>query len=199
MSYEQGGPQWGPPQRPGPTVGWNAPPPKKKSKLVPFLIGAACFVVTLVIIGAIAGGGKKSGGGSGTAAAATRTPTATDQPAAATSAPAKRVAAPKPKPKAKPVPDEITYVVSGSAADVTYGPSGSNLSGRVPLHVTKKLGSPAYYAISAQLQGAGHVKCEIVVKGKAISKGEASGSYNIASCEIVQDPFSGGWTDANSS
>lgn len=196
MSYQQGGSQWGPPQQPRPPVGWNAPPPKK-SKLVPFLIGAACFVVTLVIIGAVAGAGKKSGGNSGTAAAPAAAPTATptDQPAEATSAPAKHAAAPKPK--AKPAPDQITYVVTGSAADVTYGPSGTDLSGRVPLHVTKQLGSPAYYAISAQLQGAGHVRCEILVKGKVASMGEASGSYNIASCEIVQDPFGGGWTDAN--
>ena len=91
----------------------------------------------------------------------------------------------------------MTYVVTGSAADVTYGPSGSDYSGSVPMHVSKPLGTPAYYAINAQLQGDGTVSCKIEVDGKVVSQGTASGAYQIASCEIVQDAFSGAWQDAN--
>ncbi len=53
--------------------------------------------------------------------------------------------------------------------------------------------------ISAQLNGSGAVSCEIKIGGVIVSHGAASGSYNIASCEVVQDPIDGGWEDANSS
>jgi hypothetical protein len=91
----------------------------------------------------------------------------------------------------------VSYVVTGSAADVSYGPAGSDFAGTVPLHVTQPLGTPIYYSISAQLQGGGTVSCQIKVDGKAISSATASGGYNIASCEITQDPFSGDWTETN--
>jgi hypothetical protein len=99
-------------------------------------------------------------------------------------------------------PDTVTYVVTGSGpADVTYGPAGSNFTGGVPMRVTKDIPSqpPAYYAIDAQLQGGGSVSCKILVDGKVTSSASAQGGYNIASCEISQDPLSGGWTDTNSS
>jgi hypothetical protein len=92
----------------------------------------------------------------------------------------------------------ITYVVSGSPANVTYGPAGSNSSGQVPMKVAAALGSAQYYAITAQLQGAGSVTCAIKVNGKVISTSTATGSYNIASCEISQDPITGDWSDTNS-
>lgn len=94
----------------------------------------------------------------------------------------------------------ITYIVTGSAADVTYGPSGSDASGSVPMRKTATIPAdpPVDYSIEAQLQGSGSVTCEILVGGKVVSKSAASGSYNIASCEILQDPFSGKWQDANS-
>jgi hypothetical protein len=94
----------------------------------------------------------------------------------------------------------VTYVVTGSSADVTYGPAGSSLSGSVPMRKTATIPSspPGYYSIDAQLNGSGTVTCEILVSGKVVSKATASGSYNIASCEITQDPFSGAWQDANS-
>jgi lambda repressor-like predicted transcriptional regulator len=95
-------------------------------------------------------------------------------------------------------PQTITYVVTGSPADVTYGPAGSNLSGSVPMSVTTPLGSPAYYSIDAQLNGDGEVQCEIQVNGQVISSGTATGSYNIASCEISQDPITGQWQSDDS-
>ena len=46
-------------------------------------------------------------------------------------------------------------------------------------------------------QGSGEISCKILVSGKVISSGTADGGYNIASCEISQDPFSGGWQNDN--
>ena len=54
----------------------------------------------------------------------------------------------------------ITYAVTGSPADVTYGPAGSDFSGSVPMTETGSLASPAYYFINAQLQGEGEVTCQ---------------------------------------
>ena len=98
-----------------------------------------------------------------------------------------------------PVKQTVTYIVTGSAADVTYGPAGTDLSGSVPLEVTEKLGNPSYYAINAQLQGGGSASCVIKVNGKALSRATASGGYNIADCEISQNPLTGQWEDTNSS
>ncbi len=93
----------------------------------------------------------------------------------------------------------MTYIVNGSPADVTYGPAGTDVSGTVPLDVTAHLDSPSYYAINAQLQGGGQVSCVIKVNGKALSRATASGSYNIADCEISRNPLTGQWEDTNSS
>ena len=65
------------------------------------------------------------------------------------------------------------------------------------MQVTKPLGTPLYYSVTAQLQGGGSVSCKIEVDGKVISQSTATGGYNIASCEISQDPLSGNWTDTN--
>ena len=79
------------------------------------------------------------------------------------------------------------------AAQVTYGPAGTQISGQVPMNVTASLGDPAYYSLTAQLQGGGEVSCSIAVDGTVISSGIADGGYNIAFCEISKDPFSGQW------
>jgi len=65
------------------------------------------------------------------------------------------------------------------------------------MHVTQKLGDPAYYSLQAQLQGGGNVTVKILVDGKVISQGTASGGYNIAMAEISQDPLTGGWESDN--
>lgn len=41
------------------------------------------------------------------------------------------------------------------------------------------------------------MSCQILVDGKVISQATASGSYEIAECEIVQDPITNEWQDAN--
>lgn len=98
---------------------------------------------------------------------------------------------PKPKPT-------VEYVVTGTpGAQVTYGPSGSNFNGSVPMDVKARLGNPQYYAIDAQLQGSGSVQCEIKVNGKVISQASANGGFNIASCEIDQNPLTGQWENTN--
>jgi hypothetical protein len=117
------------------------------------------------------------------AAAATTAPAATATPSAAPTTTA---------------PETVTYIVTGTpGASVTYGPSGSDLSGSVPMTVTQPLGSPLYYAISAQLQGSGSIRCEIKVDGVTIANSVAEGGYNIAQCEISQDPVSGVWQSDN--
>lgn len=107
-------------------------------------------------------------------------------------------AAPVQAQPAKPAAAQtLTYKVTGSPADVTYGPTGTDVAGSVPMSVTGPLGAPLYYSISAQLQGAGTVTCEILIDGKVISQSVASGGYNIASCEISRDPLSGQWQNTN--
>jgi hypothetical protein len=65
------------------------------------------------------------------------------------------------------------------------------------MHVTAPLGSPTYYAINAQLQGYGTVTCVIEVDGVPLSTATASGGYNIADCEIGQDPITNLWENDN--
>jgi hypothetical protein len=94
----------------------------------------------------------------------------------------------------------VTVIVTGDdEAQVTYGPAGTNLTGTAPMEETAVIPSdpPAYYSVQAQLQGGGEVSCEIEVDGKVISQATATGGYNIASCEIGQDPLTGQWEDDN--
>jgi hypothetical protein len=96
-------------------------------------------------------------------------------------------------------PQTVSYVVTGSpGASVTYGPSGSDFTGSVPMSVAAKLGSPSYYAINAQLQGSGQVTCKLKVDGVTISSATASGGFNIAGCEISQDATTSSWVNDNS-
>ncbi len=93
----------------------------------------------------------------------------------------------------------VTYIVRGTpGTQVTYGPAGSDYNGSVPMKVIAGLGDPEYYAISAQLQGGGSVRCSIEVDGIPVSTASASGGYNIADCEIGQDPITSVWENDNS-
>lgn len=92
----------------------------------------------------------------------------------------------------------VTYIVRGTAgAQVTYGPAGSDFNGNVPMRVIERLADPEYYAINAQLQGGGSVSCSIEVDGIPLSTASASGGYNIAGCEIGQDPITNLWENDN--
>jgi hypothetical protein len=171
---------------------YQPPQPKPKSKALGcFGIGCGGLVL-LGIIGGIAA--AVSGGGKSTS----NSTVAAGPAAVATTDAAAPVASKAAAPKKAATPDTVTYIVTGSAsADVQYGTAGSTAQGHVPLKVTKKLGNPLYYSISAQLQGSGKVTCKIEVNGKAISTATASGGYNIAMCEMSKDPLSGDWTDTN--
>lgn len=174
----QGPPVQGPPLQ-GPPGGGRSWP--RRHPVLTVLSGIGALLV--IAIAASPGSGNTHG----TASASSRSPDSSKA----------RAAAPAVTHAAVPAAQTVTYVVSGSAADVTYGPAGSDLDGTVPMKLTKPLGNPSYYDISAQLQGGGTVSCEILVDGKAISAATASGGYNIADCEIAQDPLSGQWQDAN--
>ena len=175
-----------------PSWGSSTPPPQyapaaapKKSKAKGCL-GIGCGgLVAIAIIGGIAAAV------SGSKAATATTPSGNIPVATSASTEAA-------VPVKKSTEQTVTYAVTGSSADVQYGASGSSNQGSVPMSVTSSLGDPAYYNISAQLQGSGSVTCKLKVDGKVISQATASGGYNIAMCEIVQDPISGNWQDANS-
>jgi hypothetical protein len=93
-------------------------------------------------------------------------------------------------------PQQVTYVVSGAGAHVTYGPSGSNFEGSAPLSVSQPLGQPQFYSINAMLTTGGSVTCQLKVDGVTIASDTASGSGKIASCEIDQN-LNGSWEATN--
>ncbi|MGW2905745.1 hypothetical protein ACWC91_24970 [Streptomyces sp. NPDC001204] len=184
MSTPSRGRQPGRPQQPFPP---QAPEPHKKKSRGKTCAGAACLGVVgiLVIVGAItAATGGRPGSGTGKSPAAV--------PSAAGNA--SKAFASQSAPQ-KEAPQTVTYVVTGtSGADVRYGPAGSPAQGKVPMSVTRPLENRQHYAITAQLQGGGHVTCQLKVNGRVISQSTASGGYTIASCEIGKDTFSGKWT-----
>jgi hypothetical protein len=146
----------------------------------------------LVILGIIIGNSSSgSSGGSGGA-----TPAPAGSSAASGSPEVSGSPAVSGAPPSSSAPTTITYAVTGTQDDaqVSYGPAGTNLSGSVPMTVNATIGSTvaAYYAISAQLQGYGDVSCTISIDGQVISRGTASGDYNIAQCEIGQN-YQGAW------
>lgn len=185
-----------PPQQPGwQQPGWQpgpqgympppqyGPPPRRRGPLKGIGIGCLGLVALVIIIGVVAGSHSSSSHAPSVAALPT-IPTVPVQTAAAA------------KPAAAAT---LTYDVTGSTANVTYGPTGTNVQGAVPLHVSGALGSPLYYSIEAQLQGGGTVTCKLEINGKVISQSTAVGGYNIAMCEISKDPLTGSWSDTNGS
>ncbi|HEX3957966.1 MAG TPA: hypothetical protein VHZ03_15215 [Trebonia sp.] len=178
-------PQWGPPPGPPPVQPrpGRGKPPRKRSG-AGLIFGGMCGLAVIIVIIVAASHGSSTPAASPAASSA---PAATGATSAASS-------------PAAPAANTVTYVVTGSDSDVTYGPEGSSLGGSVPMRKTAAIPAkaPGYYSIDAQLGDGGTVTCEILVNGKVISKSTASGSYNIASCEITQGLFSSQWQDANS-
>lgn len=89
-----------------------------------------------------------------------------------------------------------TFTVTGTApdgVDITYGNDSSNLNGDgPPFKTTMKVKDDAlYYAVTAQLQGSGHIHCSVTINGKTKS-GEAKGGYNICSAQL-NSGLSGEW------
>lgn len=165
---------WQQPQYPPP--GHRQPPRKRNTgKIIAASIGG--FFLLIIVIAIAANGGGKPAPAGATGAA----PPAASQPAAAPA-----------------VPTRLEYQVSGSAANVTYGPAGSGLSAHTapgkPMDQVAVLGNALYYSLTAQLDGSGTVTCKILIGNKVISTAVASGAYQIAMCEISKDPLSGQWT-----
>lgn len=184
--YTQQPPATWPPQPsyapPGPPQRRRRKPWSRGRKAIAWTVGG---IVALIVIASAVGGGKH--------------PAPAAAPAAATTAATAQAAAPAArKTSTVPAVPVITYIVTGSPADVTYGPEGSNSQGTVPMHVKARLGNAGYYAIQAQLQGDGSVTVKIEINGKVISSGRAEGGYNIAQAEISQDPITGQWEDTQS-
>jgi hypothetical protein len=198
-----GGPQYGQPAAPGYPP--QRPPRRRSRKSWPArhkVLATLGSITALIVIAVAASAGHHPAPVAAPAAAVTHTasPASTVLAKTKTKTKAKPAAksqvAAKASPR-KPAAQTITYTVTGTAGtQVTYGPAGTELTGAVPMKITGKLGDPAYYSVTAQLQGGGEVACSIAVDGKVISRGTATGGYNIAMCEIITDPLSGEWESA---
>ena len=117
-------------------------------------------------------------------------------------------AAASPSPQA---PTKVEFIVTGSAPDgidITYGPGGSEFAGPSVLDGKAVMSvkfdpSDSYYSLNAQLQGAGSIRCKIVVTGPGdqpltVSHGAAAGGYNVCSAQAAPSDSSGlSWADEN--
>lgn len=168
-------------------------------------------MAAIIVIAAAASGGKtgsteasatSSGAASGIASAETaaKNCTASGGTWNGTSC---QTAAPSPS-NTPASPTKVEFIVSGTAPDgidITYGPSGSSFQGPSTLDGTATMsvpfdGSASYYAMNAQLQGGGSITCKIVVTGPGdapltVSKGAASGGYNICDVQAAPEDSSG--------
>lgn len=90
----------------------------------------------------------------------------------------------------------VTYLVGGAASADSYAEFGADLDSwhhRLPMRVTLQLADASWYTLTAYLQTSGRVTCEILVNGRIVARGRASGSFVTCSLEISRDPFSGAW------
>lgn len=90
----------------------------------------------------------------------------------------------------------VTYLIRGTASADSYaefGPDLDILHHRVPMRLTQRLADASFYNLTAYLQTSGRVTCEILVNGRVIARGRASGSFVTCSLEISEDPFTGRW------
>jgi hypothetical protein len=202
---QYGGPQYPPvpPQYAGPPLPpYGAPPqrPKRKTGKILFLsIGGFIVLILVIAVATSAGHSSSSTPGTSNSAAAGGNQAVSQPTAQAPTTPTPTTPS--------PTQSTVEYIVTGNAPSgdidptVTYGPDGSDTSGAVPLDVSRPIPSnaPDYYAITVQLSDAGgNVTCEIKVNGQVIDQESAQGAYQIANCEISQDPFSGQWQNTNS-
>jgi hypothetical protein len=142
-----------------PPWGQQVPEPPKKSK-ANSCAGVGCLgIIGVVILGGLISvdGGGKSGSKPAAQSAVTESP---DSGHSAKAEP--------PSSTRKKTPQTVTYLVTGTGgADVQYGPAGSSAQGSVPMTVTKPLRDVQYYSITAQLQGGGHVTCQLKVNARS--------------------------------
>lgn len=104
---------------------------------------------------------------------------------------------------------KVTFVVTGwGNPSITYGSDSDNRDGGGTrgelgdgntLPWTRSVtfsGDALYYSIDAQLEGSGDISCKIVVSGPGddpltVSRGHASGGYNICSAQAAPDDSTG--------
>lgn len=84
--------------------------------------------------------------------------------------------------------ERVTFTVTGKAprgVDITVGSDTVSLGGkRVPYERSIKFdGDALYYAVSAQLNGKGKIRCSVTI-GDKTKRGRASGGYNICSAQL---------------
>ncbi|WP_375386910.1 hypothetical protein [uncultured Amnibacterium sp.] len=102
---------------------------------------------------------------------------------------------PKPKEASKAETLHAVFKVWGTGdPDVTYSTDSDNIEGKIGRRYVMKVSDDAlYYAVTAQLQGSGDIRCSVTING-VTKKGHASGGYNICSAQLSSSPFStGGW------
>lgn len=88
-------------------------------------------------------------------------------------------------------PKTVTFEVRGTAPDgvqITYGTDSENhdLAGTLPAKASMRYDTHAlYYHLTAQLQGSGSIKIRILLDGREVAHGAASGGYNIAMAQYM--------------
>ncbi|HWG64505.1 MAG TPA: hypothetical protein VG253_22705 [Streptosporangiaceae bacterium] len=92
-----------------------------------------------------------------------------------------------------PLAGWVTYLVTGSSAQVTYGPQGSSVMSLSPMKASSPLGGARFYVLQAQLQGSGSVTCQLQINGRSVAVAHASGADNVALCSASRDPATGKW------
>ncbi|MBO0746207.1 MAG: hypothetical protein J2P43_14400 [Candidatus Dormibacteraeota bacterium] len=97
-----------------------------------------------------------------------------------------------------------TFSVSGNdggaGIDITYGSQNANLQGgsKLPWSTTMPIeGSAQFYAVQAQLNGAGSITCSVRVKG-VTKTSHVSGGYDVCRAEVVNE-LNGRWAPSSAS
>jgi hypothetical protein len=173
-------------------------PRRRRHILRTILLTTAALIVLIIVVAVATSGGKTPRGATTAAPAAAPATTTTPPPAAAP------VSAPT-----TPSPTTVTFTVTGSGLpSITYGSDADNRDGgghagdlgqgnALPWTGSVRFdGSAMYYHLSAQLQGSGDISCKITVTGPGmvplvVSRGHASGSYNICSAQAAPTDSSG--------
>ena len=175
------------------------------------LLGTGALVAAIIVIAVAASGGKTGSTGASATSSAIASGVASADAAAQNCTASggtwngTSCQAATPSPSNTPAsPTKVEFIVSGTAPDgidITYGPDGSQFSGPSTLDGTATMsvpfdGSADYYAIDAQLQGAGSITCKIVATWAGdnpltVSHGAASGGYNICDAQAAPEDSSG--------
>lgn len=87
---------------------------------------------------------------------------------------------------------KITYVVSGSSSDVTYGKLAPN-HGKSSMKVTQAMGNDQVFNLTTELNKPGKSTVEILVNGKKVASATATTNKSVASITVSRNFTTGGW------